>query len=41
MGSLIARNVIQAYKKFHGAILCGTTHPSRFMTKMAFDFLTG
>ena len=36
MGSLIARNVIQAYKKFHGVILCGTTHPSRFMTKMAF-----
>lgn len=34
MGSLIARNVIQAYKKFHGVILCGTTHPSRFMTKM-------
>ena len=33
MGSLIARNVLQSYDKYHGAILCGTAFPSSFMLR--------
>jgi alpha-beta hydrolase superfamily lysophospholipase len=32
MGSLIARNVIQEYDKYHGVILSGTTYPSKPLT---------
>lgn len=33
MGSLIARNVIQSYDKYHGVILLGTSHPPKYLTK--------
>ncbi len=32
MGSLIARNVIQSFDKYNGVIICGTAHPSQFLT---------
>jgi alpha-beta hydrolase superfamily lysophospholipase len=31
MGSLIARNVIQAYDKYNGVILCGTAYPTKLL----------
>lgn len=33
MGSIIARNVIQTYDKYHGVVLSGTPHPSKLLTK--------
>lgn len=33
MGSLIARNVIQVYDKYSGAILCGTANPLPLITR--------
>ncbi len=32
MGSIIARNVIQSYEKYHGVIICGTPFPPMLMT---------
>ncbi|MDF2541815.1 MAG: hypothetical protein K0S47_1533 [Herbinix sp.] len=44
MGSLIARNIIQTYDKYHGVILSGTTYPSKFVARMGWlvaSFLKG
>jgi alpha-beta hydrolase superfamily lysophospholipase len=34
MGSIIARNVIQAYSKYNGVVICGTSYPPRFLINM-------